>query len=265
MDLPEELSQVLSVHAGGGRLVLLFDYDGTLAPFVDRPELASLPPRMHALLGSLVTLPRLVVGVLSGRELGDLKAKVALPKVYLCGSAGMELDLQGVYLKHPQGEFLFDEVAVLCSRAEREIKDLHRAWVEKKLFGFTVHYRLAAPEVARSVRERTARVLADFSQDLRVTEGALAIEVTPRTDWTKGTGVRRIVEHSGSGPMGLLYAGDGANDDDAFRTVKDLGGITVGVGPSPPRGADIRVTDTDELLHLLEGILASFSKERSIG
>jgi hypothetical protein len=46
---------------------------------------------------------------------------------------------------------------------------------------------------------------------------------------------------------------------------KFLSGIALGVGPSVPNGADLRLSDTDEQLHISEGILSSFPKELSIG
>ena len=49
------------------RVLLLLDYDGTLTPIVERPEIAILPDEARRSLEELVDNERFVVGVVSGR------------------------------------------------------------------------------------------------------------------------------------------------------------------------------------------------------
>ena len=41
----------------------------------------------------------------------------------------------------------------------------------------------------------------------------------------------------------VVYAGDGANDEEAVAAVNALGGLTVGVGPEAPAAVRVRVAD----------------------
>jgi trehalose-phosphatase len=58
-----------------GHVLLLTDYDGTLTPIADRPELADLPEDMKRLLQELAGQSRFTVGVVSGRSLVSIKRR----------------------------------------------------------------------------------------------------------------------------------------------------------------------------------------------
>src|SRR5439155_24045664 len=67
-----DLGEVL---VSGGRLLLLTDFDGTLAPLAADPTQVELAPSAREDLRALARPPRAVVGVLSGRSLGDVRAR----------------------------------------------------------------------------------------------------------------------------------------------------------------------------------------------
>ena len=67
--------------ASAARVLLLFDYDGTLTPIVARPEAATLSHETRQLLSTVAGMDRFIVGVVSGRRLGDLEAMVAAPDI----------------------------------------------------------------------------------------------------------------------------------------------------------------------------------------
>src|SRR5262245_60046481 len=100
--LPEARDQLVTAYRAGQPLALLFDYDGTLTPIVDRPELAKLSRQTRLLLASLVRRPHVFVGVLSGRRLNDLKARVGVKRAYYAGTGGLELELGKGLIVHPQ-------------------------------------------------------------------------------------------------------------------------------------------------------------------
>jgi hydroxymethylpyrimidine pyrophosphatase-like HAD family hydrolase len=90
-----------------------------------------------------------------------------------------------------------------------------------------------------------------------VTEGPMSIEITPKLGWTKNTAVRIMAQSMGASGKGVLYAGDGANDIDAFAAVASMGGIAVGVGLLPANLVDCCLPDTDALYDLI----AEFEEE----
>ena len=61
--------------AEAGRVLLLFDYDGTLTPIVPKPEDAVLSPRVKGLLAELAATDGYLAGIVSGRSLADLRER----------------------------------------------------------------------------------------------------------------------------------------------------------------------------------------------
>ncbi|HCK80490.1 MAG TPA: hypothetical protein DIC59_03365, partial [Candidatus Competibacteraceae bacterium] len=58
IDAATILERLVSDSRRGGRLVLVFDYDGTLVPFAAYPDLARLDPAVRNILARLAALPR---------------------------------------------------------------------------------------------------------------------------------------------------------------------------------------------------------------
>ena len=246
--------QLLAAYQNGAPIVLLFDYDGTLAPIAPHPWLADLPSETRILLQRLALLPSLYVGVLSGRALDELIQMVGLGSLYYCGTSGLELDLRGKRILPPQAvqsAGLIDDVA----RALQSVAaGAPGAWVEKKPLGLTIHYRAVSAALIPAFRDRINHVLHGYGQRIRVIPGRSAVEVTPNLGWTKGSAVHRIIQDVGTNTL-PFYAGDGANDAEAMDAVRALGGITVGIGSQPPSASLARLPDPHALMNFLQTLL----------
>src|SRR5512135_2177296 len=72
---------------------LFLDFDGVLAPIVERPEDAMPPPETRAELERLVGRYALVA-VVSGRAGDDVRARLGVDGVVCVGSHGLELEPQ---------------------------------------------------------------------------------------------------------------------------------------------------------------------------
>jgi trehalose-phosphatase len=252
--LLEALMHLVSAYHGGEKIVLLLDYDGTLTPIVELPWQAKLAPRTRDLLVQLVALPRLNLGILSGRRIEEVEQMVDLKGIYYSGLGGTEMNLKGTSFVHPaalQGAPLIDEVVRRLSAIEEVYSG---AWVEHKRFGFSVHYRGVAPALAEDVHTRIMGFLECWSDQLRIVDAPLAVEVTLAGAGTKGDVVRKIVADVGE-PSFVFHAGDAPNDGDAFAAVTALGGITLGVGPQAPPSATAYLKDPESLVEWLDVLL----------
>jgi len=251
------LARLVQTHRRGGQLVLLFDYDGTLVPIADHPALARLDPATRELLGQLAGLPRVLLGILSGRMLEELAEMVALAKLCLAGTAGLELHLYGARLVPPQAEPARQWIGNLAQRLDGLPAAFPGAWLENKGLGLTVHYRDVPAERAGPLRAEVDRAVAALAHPFRLTDGPLAVEIVPELGWNKGTAVQRILDSLPGDDVCLLYAGDEANDADALQTVAALGGIALGIGPQAPDAAQYRLPDPAALIALLAELLAA--------
>jgi len=259
----DALARLLAARRGGRALLLLFDYDGTLAPLVPHPRLAVLPPATRRLLDRLSRRPGVRVGIISGRMLDELRQVVGLPALYLGGTSGLEIDLHGVRITDPRARRAAAAVARCAASLQRALAGYAGAWLENKRLALAVHYRAVEPQRIRELRERVREALQPHLGELRMVEGPMAVEVMPSSAWSKGTVVEKILAHLGADRALPLYAGDAANDADALHAVAALGGIPIGVGPDAPAGVPYRLPDPAALAGFLFSLDAALSAEEN--
>lgn len=254
--LRAELARLVNARKRGTRLVLLFDYDGTLVPIVEHPSMAVLSTETRHRLEQLALAPSISIGVLSGRTIDDLRDRVGVEGAYYVGTAGLELSFGRVAIVHPEHTRAVPLVAAVVTPIRLAIAGYAGAWLEQKPLGVTVHYRGVAPSQIEPLRRDVADAIRPFRGSLRVVEGVMAIEIAPDLGWTKGTALRMIVEHVGGTAVLPLYAGDDANDADALLAAADLGGIAIGIGPHAPSLARYRLPNASSLGCVLDLLLA---------
>jgi trehalose 6-phosphate phosphatase len=177
---------IISRSRQGRRLVLLFDYDGTLVPLAAHPRLATMQSRTRRLLRRLAGRSRVALGVLSGREISELRAMVALRNVYYAGNSGLELDLRGTRVSHPGIQDALSAIAALAGQLQKVVGKFAGAWLEGKFAGLTVHYREVANECIPELFSQISLVSEPYLDRLRFTDGPKAVEVVPELGWDKG-------------------------------------------------------------------------------
>ncbi|HEX2189297.1 MAG TPA: trehalose-phosphatase [Longimicrobiaceae bacterium] len=225
-----------------GRLVLLLDFDGTLAPIAARPELAAVPERTRAALDRLLALPGVQAAVVSGRGMADARERARIPGIAYAGNHGMEIEGPGVRRVHPEARAARPELEEAASAVAAALAEVPGAWVEDKGLTLSVHYRQVAEERAGEVREAVLGAVRG-SEGLRVTEGKMVLEVRPRVEWDKGRAVDFLLDHLRPPPGApVLYLGDDTTDEDAFRALlaRPEGGEGVLVAETPPASTAAR-------------------------
>lgn len=213
-----------------GRIVLLLDFDGTLAPIVDRPEDATLPPETRRALERLRRAPDVAMALVSGRGLADVRERAALPEVAYAGNHGMEIEGPGVREVHAEAAAARPELDRVVDALRPALAEIPGAILEDKGLTLSIHHRMVAPGAEAEVERRVERATADRPR-LRVTRGKRVLEVRPRVDWHKGRAVEFLLDRLAPPPgTPVLYLGDDTTDEDAFRAVA-----------SRPGGAGVRV------------------------
>jgi len=236
------------------RLALFFDFDGTLAPIVDRPDAAAAAPGAADLLRTFRDAPAVTTAVVSGRAIDDLRERVGVDGLAYAGNHGLELRAGGETTVHPAAAAARDALADACERL-RESLDVPGVVVEDKGATATVHYRLADADAVPRVEDRVRAAAADAG--LELTTGKAVLELRPDTDWDKGRAVTWLLDRRV--PAGetatAVYVGDDTTDEAAFRALPDDGvGVKVGDGET---AADDRVADVPAVRTLFERVAAS--------
>lgn len=240
-------------------VALFLDYDGTLTPIVDRPEQARLSEEMRAAIRALTR--HATVAVVSGRDLQDVRALVALDGLFYAGSHGF--DIAG-----PEGrEQAFEEAREFLPVLDRAEKELHArldgirgALLERKRFSIAIHYREVAEGLVSGLEARIDEVLSHHPR-LRKTAGKRIFDLQPKIDWHKGKAVQWLLGALGLDRADVLtcYIGDDVTDENAFAALQERGiGIVVRDGSRPTKAAyalehpdDVKAF-LNELAHLLE-------------
>lgn len=181
---PERVAVWADAWRRTGRLVLLLDFDGTLAPIADRPELATMPECTRRALERLMAMEGVTIAVLSGRELGDVRERAAIPDIPYAGNHGMEIEGAGLLRIHPEADAARPELLAVAARIEGDLEGIDGAFLEDKGLTLSIHYRLA-PDHAEEVREIVLEATGGRA-GLEVTEGKMVLEVRPRVEWNKG-------------------------------------------------------------------------------
>jgi len=216
------------------RLAVFLDYDGTLTPIVERPELAFLSAPMRRTLMELASCCPVII--ISGRDRTDVQQLVQLDNIFYAGSHGF--DIVG-----PHGQQMTceraDEFLPTLARVEQELLQrlayVEGAFVERKKFSIAVHVRGVTRDDEGKVEALVDHILVRYP-DLRKSYGKKVFELQPRLDWHKGKAVLWFLQALQLDEAeGLpLYIGDDLTDEDAFRTIADRGfGIVVETGTRP--------------------------------
>lgn len=258
--LPSALTRVddLLGRLGSRRPAFFLDYDGTLTPIVDRPDLARLAPEMRETLARLAQV--CTVAVVSGRGLEDVRRLVAAPELIYAGSHGFEIaGPEGLSIRSEKGTEYLPALDEMEARLQARLQPVRGALVERKRFSIAVHYRLVDPDDQPQI-EAAVKAALQAHPGFRKGLGKKVYEIQPDIDWHKGRAVRWLIEALELDLAATLpiYIGDDVTDEDAFRALADDGlGILVrdGSGETQETAAAYALDSPGEVRAFFDRIL----------
>ncbi len=255
-DLLHALQNVeeLERHLEGKQPAVFLDYDGTLTPIVDRPQDAIISESMREAVRGLAE--RCTVCVVSGRDRTVVQELMGLDNMIVAGSHGFDIwsPDEGT-IEHDASSGFDDLVEEVKTRLEEKAGPIQGAAVEPKKTSVAIHYRLVAEEERPKIKQIVDDLLAERSEDLKVTPGKMVYEIQPKIDWDKGKAVLYLL-----GTLDLdrddvvpIYLGDDVTDEDAFGALSGRGlGIFVGRADDPEVAG--RTTSADYVLNTMEEV-----------
>lgn len=224
------------------RVLLAFDFDGTLAPIVSDRESARMRTRTAGLLDAVVA--RYPVAVISGRAKSDVRRRLGRARLqHVIGNHGLE----------PGGDTrTFARVMRRClPLLEAALDGAAGVEVEDKRYSLAVHYRHARNKSA--ARARIAAAVAGLPDPMRVIAGKLVVNIVPVDAPNKGDALLALREKERADVA--LYVGDDVTDEDVF--VLDEPGVVVSsrVGRSTRSAAPYYLRDQREMDPLLAALV----------
>ena len=219
------------------RLLLAFDFDGTLAPIVRDPEAAAMRARTAKLLAQVAR--RYPCVVISGRSRADVMKKVAaIPLRAVFGNHGME--------PSPTMHAWRRQTAGWQTQLAAALPPIAGMVIENKGVSLAVHYRRARGRAA--VRRLVLAVVAEL-RGTRVVEGKMVVNILPTGAPNKGTALITLRKRLRC--QSAIYVGDDDNDEDVFALAQQEPLLGIRVGRSRRSQAAYFVpsqTDIDRLL-----------------
>jgi trehalose 6-phosphate synthase/phosphatase len=228
---------------------LLIDYDGTLVPFAERPDLAAPPEDLLQLLRDVAARPGVALHLVSGRSRDDLERWFGSLPIGLYAEHALWMRQAGASdwqrLGAPRAPWREAALTILQRFTERT----PGALIEEKSVGLAWHYRQVDEELgagqAAELELHLRHALAGTGAE--VLSGDFVIEIRPQGAH-KGNAVLAILARSEPGAL-IVALGDDRTDDDMFDTLPSEG-LAVAVSPRPRR-AGLRLASVAQVREVL--------------
>ncbi len=200
------------------RPLLAFDFDGTLAPIVARPDDARVPMPVARRLDRLAqSLP---LAIISGRSIEDVRARLSFEPHFVIGNHGAE----NPFAANTASPTALDGMR---ARLEEHAAAIEAAGVrvEDKQHSIALHYRLSRDrERARVLVERLVR---DLGPGINAYGGKMVMNVVAADAPDKAHAVASLVERCRA--KSAVFLGDDINDEPVFARAEPTW-LTVKVG-----------------------------------
>ncbi|XP_024022332.1 probable trehalose-phosphate phosphatase C [Morus notabilis] len=232
--------------AKGKRIVVFLDYDGTLSPIVDDPDLAFMSDEMRAAVREVAKY--FPTAIISGRSRDKVKQFVQLSNVYYAGSHGMDIMTPAKPLKssvndaknhaipgdkkgsssdvlfQPAQRFL-PAIQEIIAKLEEKTRNIQGAKLEDNRFCVSVHFRKVREEDYGILEEKVKSVIENYPE-FHLAWGKKVMEIRPSIEWNKGHALEYLLDtlgFSNSSDVLPFYIGDDRTDEDAFKAIRSRG------------------------------------------
>ncbi len=257
----EALVRVTREHADDV-LLFLVAFDGVLTKYRADPDDAQVPPSRMALLRRLQQAPGVVVGVISGRPVADLRSRIPLADgaVYI-GLHGLEaVGAEFAWRRMEEEPEFQDHLHAVAARLRDALKDIPGVRLECKGPVIALHTRQAGSEDTVWSRFQVLSAAADLLNGgaLQVLRGNEVFELMPNVGHPRAdalAAVRRSIEHHRHRHVFTVYVGEDAADDDAVDALVEEDAVAAVLGRRRPR-ADYHLTSPEDVDVFMRELIA---------
>lgn len=245
----QALQEVMS-HAP----LLAFDFDGTLAPIVARPDDACVPLSISQHLQKLASmLPTVIV---TGRQVADVTPRLNFQPRVIVGNHGAEDPGMPQLGQATWHEHLAPARDLFVAHQAR--LDEAGVQVEDKGHSMALHYRLAKDH-ERAV-SLIASLLGGLGQEVRMFGGKCVVNIVSASAPDKGDAVLRLALSMGA--THGVFIGDDVNDEPVFRKAPP-DWLTVRIGRDDPMSSARFFLDShSEVAPMLQSMIAAFKSDQ---
>ena len=240
-----------------GRLLLAVSFDGVLSDYQSDPDHAAVPPARVARLRHLQQLPGAAVAIISGRRLGDLRARIDLGEdAYYIGLHGLEIVGPGYVrscddLSRP----IRERMSEVARRARSALGNVPGVRLECKGPVLALHTGDAAADDVVWARFQFLGAAAPLVNSglVRPLRGHDVLELLPNVGRSRADALctlRARVAAPDGAPVYTVFIGGDLADDDSVRAL-DGQGVAAVIGHRTHTPYHIEFGQVDALLEAL--------------
>lgn len=227
----DNLKSLLDAYRISKTRFMLLDYDGTLVPFTERPDMAVPGPDLIKLMSDLTMNGRADVAIISGRNIEFLERHFSGLPLALIAEHGAWIKLPGTEWK---------TVNTVDTNWKNEIKQILESYcdrtpgtfIEEKEFSLVWHNRRSDVELAsmRAMELKGDLLHMIANHNLGIMEGNKVLEIKS-LEINKGKIAQFLL--TAKQYEFIIAIGDDVTDEDLFSAIPEKGyTVKVGYGPS---------------------------------
>lgn len=251
---PDVKEKFLTDFKNSTERLIFLDYDGTLVPFMARPEFATPDKELMEILKDILSIPNTEVIIASGRD------RKTLEKWFDSLDASLIAE-HGIWIREKKRDW-----ELLKPLANNWIKEIHSvmevyvdrlpgSYIEEKEYSIVWHYRNANRERSESIAKELIDNLIYLTAnlDLQVLQGSKVVEIR-NSGVNKGAAALRWLSQK---KFDFIMAiGDDWTDEDLFKLLLEYKAYTIKVG-TPQSYAKFFVRDYQDVRKILKELILS--------
>lgn len=218
---------------------MFLDVDGTLVDIERHPDEVRATPELKQILADASRALGGALALVSGRAIASVDrvfAPLCLPAAGLHGLERRDADGR-VHYPRDYAERIALARAALLDFVQSEAGLL----LEDKGAALALHYR-NAPQREADCRRHMDLALRAAGEDFHVQQGKMVLELKP-SGHDKGTAIVAFMAEAPFHGRRPVFIGDDLTDEDGFRAVNQLDGLSIRVGAHPGTTARIVAGD----------------------
>ncbi len=245
-----------SALLGRKKIMFFLDYDGTLTPIVDRPDMAKISDQMRETVKQLSQ--KYPVAIVSGRMREDVQDLVGVRGLFYAGSHGFDIKGPDFEVVQPKAREVISLVKEVIQRLHSELDNIEGVIIEEKKFSVAVHYRLVESAEDFTRIDKLVKTIIDaHREDLKLLSGKKVFELLPNMEWDKGKAINWIIKNMqvDCKDTSVIYIGDDTTDEYAFSALRTRG---TGILVSDQNNASLahfKLDSPDQVKKLFEQII----------
>ncbi len=231
---------------------LFLDVDGTLLSIAAHPDAVYVPAQLLFLLEQLEERLNGAVALISGRTISDLDGLFAPLKLPSAGVHGLERRGGDGVVHQVAGSELLDSLRAPLAEFVEAREGL---LLEDKRQSLALHYR-NAPAYEAEIKALLVGLVEASPSPLELKRGKMVVEVKPGGA-NKGTAIEAFMAEPPFVGRLPVFIGDDVTDEDGFRSVNRMGGLSIRVGFDENSAAAYCLPDEDAVVAWLRPWVAT--------